>query len=357
MRLMLYTRRFILYLSGLFIVSHFFLRCNSRIRLPFFTSQNKKITPQEFTNPYRDNEKSLVSIVGGEDIRLMIREAVSLIGGFDKIDIKGKLVLVKPNIVTGDSNPTTTNPEVVGAVVRLLHEKGAQRVIVGDMWDMSGLMTFSTAWNMKKTGIREAAEEAGAEVVCFEDYPWLEVELLNTKYIKNISISEWIHKADRIINLPVIKTHKYATYSISLKNFIGATHWKQRPYFVDRDHWEEVISEINQAYTPHLNIIDGTTSMITGGPRSGMTVKTNIILVSGDRIAADITGLGIIKSFGKCPEIVNKGVWEQRQIKRAVEMGLGAGKGQIALKDKALNGYNNTFHDLVRKIKEYIEVI
>ncbi len=299
-----------------------------------------------------DNGKALVSIVNGEDVKSMVRNAVAIIGGFEKIDIKGKSVLVKPNVVTGDRNPTTTSPEVIRAVVELLYEEGAQKVIVGDM---SGLLTFSTAWNMKKSGIKKAAEEAGAEIVYFEDYDWIEVELPYTKYLKKISVSEWIMKADRIINLPVIKTHKYATYSICLKNFIGATHWKQRPYFVDESHWEEVISDINQAYTPHLNIIDGTVSMITGGPRKGTIAKTNIILASGDRIAGDVTGLGIIKSFGKCTEVVNKGIWEQRQIKRAVELGLGIGKGQIELRDSDLMGDNNDFKSLFQRVKKYIE--
>lgn len=299
-----------------------------------------------------ENGKALVSIVSGEDVKSMVKDAVALIGGFEKIDIKGKSVLVKPNVVTGDRNPTTTSPEVIRAVVELLYEEGAQKVIVGDM---SGLLTFSTARNMKKSGIKKAAEEAGAEIVYFEDYNWIEVELPSTKYLKKISVSEWIMKADRIINLPVIKTHKYATYSICLKNFIGATHWKQRPYFVDESHWEEVISDINQAYTPHLNIIDGTVSMITGGPRKGTIAKTNIILASGDRIAGDVTGLGIIKSFGKCSEVVNKGIWEQRQIKRAVELGLGIGKGHIELRDSDLMGDNNDFKSLSQRVKKYIE--
>lgn len=349
---MLYSRRSLLYLSSLSMLSFLLFKCSPSTKHLFLSSNRKDAVPKTFPNPYMENGKVLVSIVGGEDVKSMVRDAVTLIGGLEKIDIKGKSVLVKPNVVTGDRSPTTTSPEVVKAVVELLYEEGAQKVLVGDM---SGLMTFSTAWNMKKSGIRKAAQEAGAEIVCFEDYHWIEVELPHTEYLKKISVSEWVAKVDRVINLPVIKTHKYATYSICLKNFIGATHWKQRPYFIDEDHWEEVVSDINQAYTPHLNIIDGTVSMITGGPRKGTAVKTNIILASGDRVAGDITGLGVIKSFGKCPAIVDKGIWEQRQIKRAVEIGLGVGKGQIVLRDKDLRGDSNDFKDLVQKVRKYIE--
>lgn len=349
---MLFSRRSILHLSSLFLLSLLSLRCKPSIRYLFFSSKGRKINPRKFANPYKDNEKALISIVSGEDVRSMIREAVSLIGGLEKIDIKGKLILVKPNVVTGDRNPTTTSPKVVKAVVEFLYDEGAQKVVVGDM---SGLLTFSTAWNMETSGIKKAAEEAGAEVIYFENYDWLEVELSGTRYLERVYVSEWIYRADRIINLPVIKTHRNATYSICLKNFIGATHWKQRPYFIDRNHWEEVISEINQAYTPHLNIIDGTISMITGGPRRGTTAETNIILASGDRVAADVTGLGIIKSFGKCSMVVNRDVWDQRQIKRAIEMGLGVGRNKIELRSKALEGHNNDFKELIRKVEGYVK--
>lgn len=346
-----YSRRFILYLGGLSIVSFFSLRCRPSF---LFNPKAETINPQKFENPYMDGENAVVGIVGGDDIKEMVREAVSLIGGLEKIDVKGKSVLVKPNVVTGDPHPTTTNPEVLKAVVELLYREGAERVIVGDM---SALLTLSTARNMRRTGLTRAAKEAGAEVVYFEDLDWVEVELSDTRYIQKVYVSEWIYKADRVINLPVIKTHKYAAYSICLKNFIGATHLKQRPYFIDRFHWEEIISEINQAYIPHLNIIDGTTSMIGGGPRKGTEAKTNIILASGDRIAADVVGLGIIKSFDKWPKVVDKGVWEQRQIKTALELGLGVGKGKIELRGKALNGHNNDFEDIVHKVKGYIKVI
>ena len=346
-----YSRRFILYLGGLSIVSFFSLRCRPSF---LFNPKAETINPPKFENPYMDGENAIVGIVGGEDIKEMVGEAVSLIGGLEKIDVKGKSILVKPNVVTGDPHPTTTNPEVLKAVIEILYKEGAKRVIVGDM---SALLTLSTARNMRRTGLARAAKEAGAEVVYFEDYDWVEVELSDTRYIQKVYVSEWIYKADRVVNLPVLKTHKYAAYSICLKNFIGATHLKQRPYFIDRSHWEEIVSEINQAYTPHLNIIDGTISMVEGGPRKGTEAKTNIILASGDRIAADVVGLGIIKSFDKWPKVVDKGVWEQRQIKTALELGLGVEKGKVELRDKALNGHNNDFEDIVHKVKRYIKVI
>lgn len=298
-----------------------------------FFRPKRRMKPQRFDNPYREDGKALVSIVKGNNVFEMVREAVTLIGGLEKIGIKGKSVLVKPNVVSGEPNPATTNPEVVRAVVRLLKENGASRVIVGDM---SAMLTLSTKRNMERTGIKKVAEEEGAEVVYFEDHDWVEVELPGARYISRVYVTEWIFNVDRIINLPVIKTHRSASYSICLKNFIGATHLKQRPYLIDSAHWEELISEMNIAYQPHLNIVDGTRIMVEGGPWEGTSADTNLIIASGDRVAADITGLGLIKGFGKWKMVTEKDVWDQKQIKRAVELGLGVGRGGIRVVEKSL---------------------
>lgn len=298
-----------------------------------FFRPKRRMKPQRFDNPYREDGKALVSIVKGNNLFEMVREAVTLIGGLEKIGIKGKSVLVKPNVVSGEPNPATTNPEVVRAVVRLLKENGASRVIVGDM---SAMLTLSTKRNMERTGIKKAAEEEGAEVVYFEDHDWVEVELPGARYISRVYVTEWIFNVDRIINLPVIKTHRSASYNICLKNFIGATHLKQRPYLIDSAHWEELISEMNIAYQPHLNIVDGTRIMVEGGPWEGTSADTNLIIASGDRVAADITGLGLIKGFGKWKMVTEKDVWDQKQIKRAVELGLGVGREGIRVVEKSL---------------------
>jgi len=307
--------------------------------------------PRQKKNPFTINGKSLVSIVGGRDVNRMIQESVSLIGGFDKIGIRGKTILIKPNVVAGRKNPTTANPEVVRALVKILYEEGASEVFVGDM---SALLRLPTKKNMGKTGIKQASEEAGAKVLYFEDYDWFTVDLPKGKYINKVNVSEWIFRTDIIINLPVIKTHRSANYSICLKNFVGATHFRQRPYFVDSRHWEEVVSEINLAYSPDLNIVDGTKIMVEGGPWKGQEKHTNLIISSGDRVAADVVGLGIIKAFGLWKKVISRSVWEQRQIKRAIEIGLGtSSRKEMGLLTTSLDN-SQKFKDLIRKVRENI---
>ncbi|MEJ2324104.1 MAG: DUF362 domain-containing protein [Nitrospirota bacterium] len=302
-------------------------------------------------NPFTHGGRSLVSVAGGGEVKPMVARAVAMLGGFEMMGLRGLKVLVKPNVVSGRRNPTTTNPEVVRAVVELLLEAGASEVWVGDM---SALTSSSTRSNMEEVGIRRAAEEAGARVVYFEDHGWYTVPCPKGRYLKDVAVTEWLYRVDRIVNLPVIKTHRSASYSICLKNFVGCTHMKERPYFVDRSHWEEVVSELNLACRPDLNIVDGTVSMVEGGPWKGREAPTNLVMASGDRVAADVVGLGVIKSFGAWAMVRSKGVWEQRQIRRAVELGLGAkGAEDVELLTASLKE-DPEFEGLMEKARGYL---
>ncbi|MBI5887151.1 MAG: DUF362 domain-containing protein [Deltaproteobacteria bacterium] len=294
----------------------------------FFSKAKNKMPPRLVENRFMRDGKALVGVAGAADVKAMVREAVSIIGGFSALNVRGKSVLVKPNVVSGQPSPATTNPEVVAAVVKILYEEGASKVYVGDM---SAFATLSTKKNMKSSGIMQAAVDNGAEVVVFEDHEWIEVKLPEESIVKTAYVTEWIYRADVFINLPVVKTHRSASYSICLKNFIGCTHLKQRPYLIDTSLWEEIVADFNRAYSPDLNIVDGTVSMIEGGPWSGTTAKTGLIIASGDRVAADAVGLGIIKSFGKWDMVTGKGVWEQKQIKRAIEAGVGKSREEVRL--------------------------
>ena len=339
------SRRWLLSFLGLFAVT---AGTGGRSALAqLFFKPKRTVKPSPFHDPYRENGKTLVGLAGGGRVDEMVREAVSLIGGLKRTGVDGKTVLVKPNVVSGEPAPGTTNPEVVRAVVELLYDEGASKVIVGDM---SALLTLSTKRNFRKTGIQKAAEAAGAEVVYFEDHEWVEVELPNARYIKHVYVTRWIYDVDLVINLPVIKTHSSASYTICLKNFIGCTHLKQRPYLIDSKHWEELISDMNLAYQPHLNIVDGTQSMIEGGPWEGIAADTNLIIASGNRVAADIVGLGIIKSFDRWPMVTEKNVWEQRQIKHAGQLGFGLNKEDIKLVTRSLKP-NRNFDSLVKRVR------
>ncbi|MBI3990059.1 MAG: DUF362 domain-containing protein [candidate division NC10 bacterium] len=111
----------------------------------------------------------------------------------------------------------------------------------------------------------------------------------------------------------------------------------------------------HQALRP-LIIADGLRCMVAGGPWHGEAEQTNLILASRDMIALDAAGVGLLKHFGRWDEVTNISVWEQRQIKRAVELGLGAkGPEELELIARSLLGRDEEFSKLTEAIEAHLK--
>ena len=85
-----------------------------------------------------------------------------------------------------------------------------------------------------------------------------------------------------------------------------------------------MIAEANLVNKPDFYISDATKCFVTDGPNVGTLREPGIVIATGDVIANDVVGLALLKTLGTIDKIQNKSVWKQPQIKRAVELGLGA---------------------------------
>ena len=342
------TKYPLFYVIGISIFLILNFRWRYTFKLLFLKPRAKKIHPQPVPNVFKNDKKTLVSIVQGDNIYAMLREGLELLGGLERLDIKGKSILIKPNIVNRYPSPANTNPLVIKNLIKILHEYGVSKIFVGDM---SAIFALPTKKNAIKSGIWEAIHKEDMTFVPLEEYGWVEVDIPQGRFVKKAVVSEFIYTVDRIINVPVIKTHNYANYTISLKNFMGAIHPQQRPYFIAPNFWDEIIAELNVAYTPHLNILDGTKIFIQGGPTRGTVATPNLIIITGDRIAADVAGLSVIRSFGGWERLNTVDVWEQRQIKRAIDLHLGiSSPSELKIVSRCLGAVKSSFEELIQKI-------
>src|SRR5207237_4119157 len=72
-----------------------------------------------------------VGIARGSNMEEAVRRAVKLAGGMEFIK-EGQTVLIKPNVTVALKSPTTTNPEVLYAVIKVVAERGPKRITVAD---------------------------------------------------------------------------------------------------------------------------------------------------------------------------------------------------------------------------------
>jgi uncharacterized protein (DUF362 family) len=281
----------------------------------------------------------------------MTREALEALGGAQKIINEGETVFIKPNMVTLPFAPfignrflagECTKPEIVIAVAEECLRAGAAEVIVGDG---SQVPTFDWKLAMTLDGSTNLAAEAerlgskyGRKVTlaCLDtDSPeWIEVP--TSTYIDKVAISSLVARADRVISIPVMKTHQWAQLSLSLKNFVGVTPlerygWKGADTMWSRvrlDHSSpeaiaQLYLDIVSAVKPDLAIIDASIGVEGDGPSAvegkGLTVDMKdrlgswLLLASTDLVAADATAA----------RIMNHDVADVKQVVMGHEMGLG----------------------------------
>jgi len=259
------TRRHLLALGGLAASALFFPQCRAVLRQFLFSPEGEVVPPHPLPAA-AGRGKRRVAVVRADDVGAAVREAVALVDGLAALDCRGRQVLVKPNVVYGKPPPATTDPRVVAALLALLKEARASRLSVGDM---SAVVSLPTRPNLEATGIAAAAAAAGADLLPLEEGEWVEVRPPQARHATAFHVARAVYEAERLVSVPVLKAHRSASYSLTLKNTVGVVHARNKPWAYGGTAWEEVVAELNLAVHPRLYVADALQVMASGGPWSG----------------------------------------------------------------------------------------
>ncbi len=122
-------------------------------------------------------------VKAGEDLKLSIDQVVGAIGGLGRLVSQGDTILLKPNFNTSDPPPGSSDPLFVRAIAELLRDYGAARVVLGE----SSMIGASTRKTLTRAGMLDAARQAGAEVLVFDE--WVRKEA-GGRYLKGVSLAK-----------------------------------------------------------------------------------------------------------------------------------------------------------------------
>jgi uncharacterized protein (DUF362 family) len=280
-------------------------------------------------NVYTRDGHALVSkaVTTGRDLKVAVKAAVDAIGGVRKALHPQDRVLLKANFNSDDEYPASTDLGFLTAVVEVLREDGITNLTLGER---SGWPWMPTSKVLRAMGVFESAKALDLPVIDFDSGPWMEVRLgEKARWWKAVAYHQSLKSFDKIVYLPCMKHHFLATFTMSLKLTVGLTHPVEMQYMhadfdngkTDEPMYLKMI-ELSLPVGPDLIIMDGRKSFVTGGPDNGDVVEPNVILASGDRIALDVEGVKILKTYPR-ENLIQAPVWEMPVIKRAIELGLG----------------------------------
>ena len=218
-------------------------------------------------------------------VRTDVERLLEPLGGIAAFVSPGERVLLKPNLLAG-KNPekaVTTHPAIVQAVAGLVRDAGGV-VLIGDSPGIGGFQRVA-----EKSGIAEAARVSGATLVEFGET----VELQGSGTFRRIHLARAYLEADKVINLPKLKTHEMMTMTCAVKNLFGAVVGTEKAGWhlkagASRRQFARLLLEIYLLKKPVLTIVDGIVAMEGNGPGSGDPVELGVLLAGCNPVAVDV---------------------------------------------------------------------
>jgi len=221
---------------------------------------------------------------------------------------KGDSVLIKPALNSGNPYPATTSAEAIGAMVELLMEKGAGRVIVGDMSGIEHVkltpegVRGSSRELMKACGMAEAVLGAGAELHFPEEAGWNafyeDMPVSGSNWKGGLMMPKILREVDHIVLMPRCSRHVLAGSTLGLKAAVG--YWRtdtRLEYHRDASTFQEKTAEGNTVGTllqKQRLVLTAADKILTSfGPDKGyvMQPETGLVISSRSVVAHDMATL------------------------------------------------------------------
>jgi uncharacterized protein (DUF362 family) len=267
--------------------------------------------PTIASTPTPYNGPDLVVVRDGEPEQL-VRKAIEALGGMGRFVSAGAKVVVKPNICVSYQtyeHAATTNPWVVGTLVKLCLEARASNVKVLD-YPFSG----ESERAYKASGIQEQVEAAGGQMEVISHIKFVPVDIPGAVTLKKVKAYQDVLNADVLINVPIAKHHSLARLTLGMKNLMGLVSSRESLH----SGLGDCLPDLVQLFKPALTVVDAVRILTAGGPTGGNlddVKKLDTIIASPDIVAADSYATSL---FDLTPADIS-------YVKTAIERGIGRG--------------------------------
>jgi uncharacterized protein (DUF362 family) len=262
-----------------------------------------QLLPEEMLLLDRRPTRSRVAIISAATYREGLADPLTRTLRMFGLDVLGKSVLLKPNLVEYIAGvEVNTNPVLVGAAAEAFRKLGAKRVVVGE----GPGHQRDTYLVLFESGLDAQLRSQGIE---FADLNRDELVKMPTRAnftgLDHLWLPRTVLTSDFIVSMPKVKTHHWAGVTLSMKNMFGVVPGTKYGWPKNLLHWKGIhrsILDICATVPIHFVIADGIVAMEGNGPLHGTHRHLGKIVLSDDPVAADFT---CARLMGLYPE----GVW------------------------------------------------
>ena len=226
-----------------------------------------------------------------EDLQAIICESLAEF----RLPVKGKTILLKPNLVGHDPQGVmNTHPAVIAATRECFLRMGAARVLIGD----GPAMDRDTQAILESVRLKEFTGMIGKDF-CDLNIDDVERVVLETRAsrLKELFLPKTVLGVDYFVSMPKLKTHHWAAVTLSMKNLFGIVPGSCYGWPKNILHWagiERSILDINAAARPDFAIVDGILGMEGNGPIQGVPKPAGVLLFGDDPVAVDSTACRVM---------------------------------------------------------------
>ncbi|GAB4349996.1 MAG: hypothetical protein Kow0099_33350 [Candidatus Abyssubacteria bacterium] len=233
---------------------------------------------------------------------------------------RGDTVLLKPVLNSGNPYPATTSPEGIHAMISLLKEKGAGRVVVSDMSGIEHVklspdgLRGSSRTLMEASGMAKAAIAGGAELYFPEEEGWdaffEDGPASGSNWKAAIMMPSILKEVDHIVLMPRCSRHILAGSTLGLKAAVG--YWRtdsRLEYHRDAATFQEKTAEANTVPSlmdkQRLVLTVATATLSTFGPDKGFVSEPEmgLVIASKSVVAHDMVSLAwLLENRARVPE-------------------------------------------------------
>jgi uncharacterized protein (DUF362 family) len=225
-----------------------------------------------------------MAVVRGGEPNALVSAAIAALGGMGRFVSPGDKVVVKPNICVAYHTyeyAATTNPWVVGELVKLCRDAGASKVLVMD-YPFGGAVEQAYV----KSGIQEQTLASGGEMEPFAYLKFVKTDLPEGLDIKSCHIYDEVLSADVVINVPIAKQHGLARLTLGMKNLMGVIRDREAMH----SNLGQRLADLTSKVRPALTVVDAVRILLYGGPSGGdlnAVKKLDTVIASPDIVAVD----------------------------------------------------------------------
>jgi uncharacterized protein (DUF362 family) len=238
---------------------------------------------------YRKPATSRVAILEAKSYQASLEDIISHGIHLFKLDVKGKRIVLKPNLVEFDPKGViNTDPAVIEAAIGSFRSLGAREVVVaegpGHRRDSEYLLAAS--------GIYDVINEHRVRYVDLNTDDVRRTKLRSSfTNLRELYLPETLFNADLLVSMPKLKTHHWAGVTLSLKNMFGVVPGSVYGWPKNALHWAGIhgsILDINSSLPiPQFAIVDGVVGMEGNGPLQGQAKQSGVLILGDDLVAVD----------------------------------------------------------------------